>query len=405
MLYRTLGPRSTLLALNHSTFRWWLVERTAAAATWAMRGVARGWLVYSLTGSVLALAWVEAVRAAVGVIVSPLAGVISDRIEKRLVMFGCRMALVLTNLLLALMIFLGVLQVWHIIAVTVLEAVVYSVMEPALQTIVPELVDREVLLSATSTTFVVEGVFNIIGAAAGGLIIEAAGAGWVFLINVPLFGLAAYALWHMPKRIVTGNSNNSLRSDLAAGIRYLRARTVLLVLVALAFARLLFIQPYASFLPAFSRSLGFDAAGLGLLTSAAGTGALLSSILIAALGDPPYKGRLLLASGAAAAASVTLLMMTGSLAPFILVVLAGIFANAADVFTRTLMQLTCEASYRGRVSGVAMVLGNMVMLSVIPAGVLADVYGVPLIVGGLATLVFLAYIIAAALLPDIRNLK
>jgi hypothetical protein len=83
MLYRALDPRRSLQALGQQSFRLWLIERMVGSMTWAMRGVARGWLVYNLTGSVLALAWVEALRAAIGVLVSPLAGVVSDRVEKR----------------------------------------------------------------------------------------------------------------------------------------------------------------------------------------------------------------------------------------------------------------------------------------------------------------------------------
>ena len=185
MLYRTLDPRRTLEALHQPSYRWWLVERMVGASTWAMRTVGRGWLVYHLTGSVLALAWVEAVRFIVGILVSPVAGVICDRIEKRLVMFGCRFLLIFTNLALALLLFFGAIELWHIVAVTIAEALIYSVMEPALMSILPEIVGRDLLLSATSTMFVVEGVLNILGAAAAGVVIEAAGAGWVFLANAP----------------------------------------------------------------------------------------------------------------------------------------------------------------------------------------------------------------------------
>ncbi len=407
MLYRALDPRRSLQALGQQSFRLWLIERMVGSMTWAMRGVARGWLVYNLTGSVLALAWVEALRAAIGVLVSPLAGVVSDRVEKRSVMFTCRVMLIVTNLILALVIFSGALELWHIVAITLLEAVVYSLMEPALQSLMTEMVAPSLLLSATSTTAVVEGVLHIVGAAAGGLIIDAVGAGWVFFANAPLFALAALALWRIGKGIVATGAAGSVRAEVMAGIRYLRASPVLLVLLALALARLLYMQPFTSFLAAFAqKDLGFDAAGLGLLTSVAGVGALLSSLIIASMGDPRSKGKLLLGAGGAAAAAVTLLMITrtdGS--PFLFVVLVGVFANASDVLTRTLIQATCDAGYRGRVVSVAMVFSNLVMLAVIPAGVLADVYGVPLVVGALAASVLIAHIAAALFRPDIRHLR
>ncbi len=407
MLYRSLDPRRTLEALRQPSFRWWLVERMVGAETWAMRAVARGWLVYNLTGSVLALASVEAVRAVVGIVVSPLAGVICDRVEKRLVMLFARTCLIFTNLALAILIFAGVLDLWHIVVATIVEGIVYSLMEPALQSIVPELVSREMLLSATSTMFVVEGVLNIVGAAAAGLVIQAFGVGWVFLSNAPMFALASFSLWKMPKGRVAARGVSSMRSEMMAGLRYLSASPVLIVLVSLAFARVLFIQPFSSFLAAFSRNdLGFDAAGLGLLTSAAGIGALVSSLIIASMGDPKNKGRLLLTTGVAAAGSIALLMIVrASPWPFVFVVMGGVFANAADVFTRTLMQTNCDPGYRARVVSVASILSHLVTLSVIPAGMLADIHGVPLIVGGLALLVIVAHLAAAIWSPSIRKLN
>lgn len=404
MLYRALDPRRTLQALQHGFFRWWLVERMVGAETWAMRGVARSWLVYQLTGSVLALAWVEAVRAVVNIVVSPLAGVISDRVEKRRIMAFCRAALVFTNLAFAALIFAGVLQLWHIVVITVFEGLIYSIMEPSLQSIMTELVDRDLLLSATSTTFVVEGVLHIIGAAAAGVVIETMGAGWVFLLNAPFFAVAAFALHKMPRMAVAGGGSGSLRSDLAAGARYLSASPVLIILLGLAFARLLFMQPYNSFLAAYANDLSFDAEGLGLLVSVGGVGALASSLVIASMGDPTRKGLLLLGSGAAAALSITVLMATGAMAPFVFVLFGGLFSNAADIFTRTVMQLNCDATYRGRVTSVTMITGGLVNLSVIPAGALADTWGVPLVVGGLAAVVLLLHL-AGLLRPRIRNMS
>jgi MFS family permease len=351
------------------------------------------------------LAWVEAVRALVGIVVAPVAGVISDRFEKRLVLQWTRILLIFTNLALAILIFLGMLQLWHIVVVTIFEALIYTVMDPALQSIIPELVSRELLLSAISTTFVVEGVLHIVGAAAAGVIIESFGAGWVFLANAPMFALAAFALSRMPKGIVA-SSHGSVHMDFMAGLRYLRASPILIALVALAFARLVFMQPYGSFLAAFSRNdLHFDATGLGLLTAAAGVGGLLSSLVIASMGETRNKGRLVLGSGIIAATSVVLLMVVRtSLWPFVFVIMGGVFANAADIFTRTLMQSLCDAGYRARVASVANVFSYMVMLSVIPAGMLADIYGVPMIVGALAAIVIVVHVAATIWSPSLRSL-
>ena len=407
MLHRALNATGARQALRSRPFRWYLIERLVGAFTWAMRSVARGWLVYSLTGSVLALASVEAVRALVGVFLSPVAGVMTDRLEKRLVMMTARVILVFVNLALAVLVWLNVLQMWHIIVATIIEGIAFAAIDPVIQSIIPELVDHDALLSATSTTFVVEGVFNILGAFVAGLVIQALGVGGVFFGNACLFVIAAYSLLQIPGGIIGHRGPGSLRRDMGAALTYLRASPLLIALLGLAFARLLLLQPFNSFLPAFaSQDLGFDAAGLGTLMSAGGAGALAVSVLIAAAGDRGRKGKLVLASGSAAAIAVLALMLTpGMFSPFILVALVGGFSNSAEVFTRTLVQSLCEASFRGRVASVAMVLTNLVSLCVIPAGALADAYGVPVIVGGLAVAVLLVQIAAAILRPDVRSLQ
>ena len=406
MLFRALSPSRTVQALRQPAFRWYLIERVVGGITWALRGVARGWLVYSLTGSVVALASVEAVRAVVGIAVAPFSGVLNDRFEKRLVLLGARLLLVGYNLVLALLIWLNVLQMWQIIVATIFEGIAFAAIDPALQSIVPELVSPDLLLSATSLTFVVEGVFTIIGAFAAGLMIDAIGVGSVFFTNALLSCVAVYALARMPKGIVASHGSRSLRVDVAAGLSYLRTSSALMILLALAFARMMFMQPYNAFLPAFARdNLGFDAAGLGSLTAVAGIGALAGALLIAARGDRRDKGRIVLGSGIGAAAAVVALMITQTQGwPFLLVALAGGFAIAADILTRTLMQTLCEPSYRGRVAGLASVLTYLVSLWVIPAGVLAQHYSVPLVVGAVAALVLLAHLVAALLLPSLRRL-
>jgi MFS family permease len=406
MLYRVLDVSHTMQALRQAPFRWWLVERMVGASTWAMRAVARGWLVYQLTGSVLALAWVEAVRALVGIVVAPAAGVICDRVEKRMIMLLTRVALVATTLTFAALIFLDVIQLWHIVAITIAEAVIYSVMDPALQSVIPEIIARPLLLGATSAMFVVEGVLGIAGGAVGGLIVAAVGPGWVFLANAPLFALAAFSLAQMPRMAVAPASGHSVRTEIVAGLRYLSGSPVLLGLLGLAFARLLFTQPFSSFMAAFAKGIGFDAAGLGLLTAATSAGALASSLIVAAMGGVRNKGALLLASGAAGALCVALLMATGAImSPFFFVILAGAFANAANVFSRTLMVEVCDPAYRGRLASVADILSYTVSLTIIPAGLLADRLGVPLVIGVLALLVAAVHVAAAARWPRLRTLR
>jgi MFS family permease len=171
--------------------------------------------------------------------------------------------------------------------------------------------------------------------------------------------------------------------------------------------RLLLMQPANTFLPAFARDdLGLDAAGLGLLNSAMSVGLLVSSMAMASLGDTHHKGRLLLVTGIAGSLSAILMMSVRVMpVPFVLIALVLGFLNVGDVVSRTLMQSVCEISYRGRVLSIVMALYGLTSLSALPAGALADRFGVPWVVSALAAFVVVVYVAVAWLRPDLRKLR
>lgn len=382
-------------ALRSPAFRWFLWGRIAGSPTGPMRAVVQGWLVYNLTGSALALGWVAFARAIIMMVLSPLGGVLSDRLEKRWVMIAARGVLIVTTFGLALLLWRGVLQPWHIVVASALEGAAFSLMDPALTTITAELVDREALLSALSLAAIVESLTGILAAAGAGALIEASGPLGVYVGMGLLFIFAAYTHWRLPKGVTAPAGKASIKGDLLAGWRYLWLSPILVVLLGLAFARELFWQPYHSFMPAFaSDNLHLGASGLGLLTSVGSAGALVSSVLMASLGDMRHKGWLIAGVGAAAGLAVIALLYVRAMpAPFILAALAAGLGGTADVVTRTLLQTRCEASYRARIASVMMVLHGVVSLSALPAGALADRFGVPAVVGGLAALVIVVHLL------------
>jgi MFS family permease len=345
-------------------------------------------------------------RAVTTVIASPIGGVLSDRFEKRLVMIGARMVVILTSLAVGVLFFSGGLQPWHIVVLAMLDGAAFSILDPALLSIIPELVDRRALLNAISLTSVIEGLMGIVGAAFAGWMIDLVGAGGVYLSMTCLFALAAASHLGLPKR-VTANRAMTMHRDLLEGAHYLLRRPVLVALAVVAFVRIAFSQPVNAFLPAFaSKDLGFDAAGLGLLTSALQAGFLVSSVLMAVMAEMRHKGLILLTCGAAGAlALIGLMWLRGAWAPFLLIAVGGAFLNAGDVFTRTLMQAACTPSYRGRIASLLMMMSGLVSLTVLPAGAVADALGVPLVTTVLALIVIVTYTGVAIWRPDFRKLE
>lgn len=407
MLRKALDPRVTLRALRQPAFRWFIIGRIVGSPTVQMRAVAQGWLIYSLTGSALALGWVSGARAAIMLLASPLGGVICDRFEKRKVMALGRAILAINALTVAVLYYLGLLLPIHIGALAMVDGVAFSLMGPAMSSIISELVERDTLLNAVSVSAIFHNGGAIVGSILAGWLIEAVGAGGVYVGIALLISAAAVSLMQLPAGLCGAGQGGTVHAELLAGIRYLRTKPVLIVVLGLAFTQYVLGQPYRSLLPAFAQDdLGLGAAGLGLLTSATGIGALIMALVSASIGDTRHKGKLLLGSGAAIGVSLLLLMTSRSLpVAFCFILVESSFTSLAQVMASTLQQSHCEPEYRGRLAGVSMMLMGFSSLILIPAGALVDSVGVPTVVSVMGALLIAIYLLVMFFRPDVRRLR
>jgi MFS family permease len=378
-----------------------------SSATMQMRTVAEGWLVYELTGSALALGWVGAGWSITSAVLSLFAGVISDRMEKRALLFWSRGLLSLLSLLLTGLVVSGAVQVWHLAVASTLRGVLFALVMPAQQAFLGELVGREGLLNAVSLNSVGMGLMGIIAPSAAGLLIDALGIRSVYALLTLLNVSITVALIGLPRSTVAPPSDRSVWTDIRAGIGHLRLYPLLVPLLGMVFARGLLGMPYRTFLPKFAQDeLAIDAAGYGILSSAPGVGSLISSLILAAQEDFRGKGKLMLGAGAAFGVLLFLLALTTSF-PIALIVLAlvGAASNACMVSNQTLVQVNCDPAYRGRVMSMYMMMFGLTRIITIPAGAIADSFGVPVVIGAQGALLAATTLALLAFHRPLRRLE
>jgi MFS family permease len=395
-------------ALHFAPFRWWMIGRFAASATIHMRSVAQGWLIYHLTGSALSLGWVRIASSLVMALLSPLGGLFADRIERRTILIWARVVMTASSFIIAWLIFTGRVQVWHMAMSAILDAAVLAFMMPAQDTIYPELVDRETLLNAISLDAVVGGLMGIIGATAAGFLIEAVSAGGVYIGLALLFVFAGFTHFQLPKRgkRKPEQKSHGKQTGLIDGVRYLVARPVLIAVVVLGLVRMLFIRTANTFMPVYAKDdLSLSASGLGLLTSFMTAGGLLTSLMTAGLGDTRHKGRLLLLAGFGAGAALIGMSLISKLPlPYILILLLGGALTAGTVIQNTVLQTHVDPAYRGRVNSLARAISAISPLWMLPAGILTDRFGAPMVFGIQGVAVLVAYLVVAISKPKLRQL-
>ncbi len=399
--------RNTFQALSNRHYRWLWLGRLATSATFQMGGVVQGWLVYHLTGSAFALGWVGAGWSISTLILSPYGGVIADRVDKRNLMLWSRMGMMLNTLVLGLLISLGLIQVWHIALASFFTGIFIAFLMPAQQAIISELVEPKVLMNAMSVDALGMGLMGVVSASVAGYVITVVGAQGVYYTMAAMYVIALYTIIKLPKAPPRDGERTSVWSDLLGGAQYLRGNSILLTILGLGLVRVFFVMPYHSLMPAFARdNMGFDAAGLGLLQSAAGVGALVASLIACNMGDFQGKGKLLVqisvALGFCLIAYVTVPWVP---LVFLLLAVIGGLNNLYMVLNNTLLLSNADPRYRGRVLSIALMEFGLHPLGTIPSGAIADRVGVSLVVAAQGAVVASVFALVSKLKPGIKELQ
>jgi MFS family permease len=394
-------------SLHTPGFRWFWLARLAASASMEMGSVAQGWLVYQITGSALALGWVSSARSVARLVLSLYGGTLADRFRRRQVLFWARAAMLVNVLGIAVLIATGAIRVWHLVLYSFLSGVISSLMMPAQKALLAQLVGRESLLNAVSLTSVGMGLMGIVGASLAGFVIASLGAEGVYFGIAALYVGALFALSRLPAGDTSNGGGRSVWLDVRNGLRYLQCAPIIWPLLGIAIVRVLFGWSYRTLMPVYSEEvLQLGARGLGILSAAPSVGSLLGSLALASLGDFQGKGRVLLGAGLAMGlALVGFANVQHFWLALLFLVVVGVARNATIITNQTLIQTNCTDEYRGRIMSMYMMTMGLLPLGTIPAGAMADRWGVPvalLVQGGLMAAVFAALWLARSRVRDLN---
>ncbi len=379
----------------------------ASSSTIQMGSVGQGWLVYEIAGSALALGWVSAGWSISNSVLSPWSGVLSDRVEKRTLMLWIRGLMALLSLAITIIIATGAIQVWHIALYALIRGIMFAILMPAQNAYLAELVDRKSLLNALSLNSIGMGLAGIFAASLAGFLIDNIGVEAVYFGIALLYLLIFATTFKLPPTGTTDPGSQSVWSDIVAGARYIRFRPALILLLSLVFLRSFLTMPYRTLMPKYAQDImHLDASGLGILVAAPGVGSLISSLVMASMGDFQGKGKLLLGSGAVLGVALVLFSNT-QLFILVLIFLAivGAASNIAMVNNRILLQINCDTAYLGRLMSAYMMMFGLTQLGTIPIGAFADRFGVPAVLTILGILYILVNVLVWVTQPRIKKLE
>ncbi len=405
---RRFGVR-TFESLKVRGYRFYFFSSLAQMAAMNMQMVVNGWFVYKLTNSTSLLGLTMLANAIPTLGLSFFGGVMADRVPKRLIVGLGIVATSMLTLWIAASVSLGIIT-WHYLLVnSFLQAIVWALMMPSRQAIVPELVGRARLTNAIALQNTGMNVMQIGAPAIAGFMVAGVGIGGVYYLMAGLYLLSAILIIPVPK---VGMAEGPLRppqrsvlGDIGDSLGYVRRNKPLMAVLALSLVTVLFSMPFRMLLPVFTEDvLEVGPDKLGILMSVSGVGALVTSLIVASIKDKG-RGMLFLHSGMVTGLAIIAFSLTTSYWIALAIIgMAGVGQAARMALGGTLVQSYTDNVHQGRVASLYLMQFGLTSLGTFGVSIAAEFVGVQWAVGTTASLLVLLTLYCYAFSPRIRRL-
>jgi len=358
-----------LLKQNPSFSNLWYGQVISELGNW-VNSIALYTLILQLTGSGMAMAAAMMAKLLPMVIISPFAGVVIDRMDRRTVLIASDILRCFT--VLCFLIVESREDLWLVYALTLFEVALTGFFEPARSAILPSIVKKNHLVTANAISGATWSIMLTLGAALGGFVVSLFGVRTAFILDALTYLLSAWFIIKIPypntKSGETIKKNNSSGiKGLAEGVRYLISRPIVLALTLLK-SGMAIKGGIMTLVPLFANRLWSDPAAVsmavGIMFSSRGVGSAVGPILIRKwFGESPkvLQGAILsaffLGSLALLAFSFSKNLWTASLC----IGLSGMFGSIVWVFSTALIHLEADKQFLGRIFGIEMALLTLIM--------------------------------------------
>ena len=382
-----------LAAFTYRDFRvQWIGACTSSVGTWTQL-TAQNWLILSLTGSAFFLGLDGFLQQLPIMLFTLIGGVLADRLDRRRTLLASQYLQMTTALALALLVFLGVIKIWHILVLSFTTGLAQAFGGPAYQALIPSLVeDKKDLPNAIAFNSIQINIARVLGPLVFGATITAfakwgfsdvQGMAACFLVNALSFLVVITTLNMLRVKHIPYTGTARMRDELRGGLTYVRHHGSLAALTVLAFATTFLGFAVLQFLSIFAQRVFHEGAGTySELLAFSGAGSVAGALVIAWLGKFKRMGLAvlvgqLLYGGLIVAFSQTRVMWVSE----ILLFLSGAALMVVVSTVMSLVQLIAPNEMRGRVMSIFMVAfrGGMPLGSLV-SGYLAAFTSAPTVI-------------------------
>ncbi len=395
-------------ALLHRRFRLLWAGLAISVAGSQMQLWALLWHIRTLTDQPIAIGGIGLARVIPIIVFSLVGGALADTFNRRQVLFVTQSVMALVALTLAWLTFQGRIELWHIYALTAIQAMAIAFDLPARQALVPNLIPAEILPNAFSMQSIAFEVGAIVGPALSGMVIAYFGQGYTYLINAISFGavIIALALIGPVTQTVAGEKRPEVSlKAIKEGVRFILSQPIILSSMVLDFFAT-FFSSANTLLPFFAQDiLKVGAVEYGWLSAAQAVGAMAAALVISQLQAIRRQGPLFLYSVVAfGLATIAFGLARNFWVAMAALALIGASDSVSMIIRNTIRQLQTPDHLRGRMTSINMIFfQGGPQLGELEAGVVAQLFSVPVAIvsGGIGCIVAVGWI--ARRWPQLRS--
>lgn len=370
-----------LPAIRHRDFRaLWGGGACSSISLWTLL-LGNAWIVYKLSDSSF---WVgvSTFASMSPYLVAPLGGMVADRMERRLLVRVTRLATFGVTLVLFALAATGVLEVWMVVGMALLQGIVRAVEIPSDQALLANVVPAEDLGNAVALTSTTQHGSRAAGPLLAGPLLATVGVEGAYAVSA-LFAILAFL---SVRRVSVSSRGGVVRLrdvalNMREGISYIKATPEVLAVFVLVFAHCSLTMSFDAMLPGFAETeLHSPAGGFTVMTFGVGIGALTGTFILA-LTTGARRGPLLLITSIAS--GVAPMLMAGSMHIHPAAASAVLMGSSQAMFmalSAVILQEVVPDALRGRVMSLyLMSAGGIMAIMNLGFGALADTTGSPVL--------------------------
>jgi MFS family permease len=267
--------------LRVPTFRNLLAANVVSDIGTFMQSVGAAWLMVSLHAGPIYVALTQTASSLPYFLLSLPAGSAGDIVDRRKLILATEAWMAGVALLLCVLTIGGFMSPWLLLVLTFALSAGDAFETPSWRSILPELVPKEDLASASALNGIEFNFARAVGPALAGVVIAAAGVATAFVTNfIAFFGvILVVAKWKRPVRKLTAPPETFTGATVAA-IRYVRYSPAILTVVVRTGVVIFFSSALFALLPTVAHNVNKSATGYGLLLGFFGVGAVFGALIM-----------------------------------------------------------------------------------------------------------------------------